>query len=157
MSDGLRTAGTIAVVAAWFGAALITAASVAPAAFAALPTRAMAGDVVGRVLPVVFIAGIAAGVIACVVTAQVSRPRAILSAVIAGACIIAQFVIGPRIARLRADIGPSLDALPAGDARRALFGRLHAYSVGWMGVAMLAAAIVLTLSLLALRQRPSEL
>jgi hypothetical protein len=37
-------------------------------------------------------------------------------------------------------IGVPIDALPASDPRRADFGRLHAFSVALLGVAMLAAA-----------------
>jgi hypothetical protein len=55
-------------------------------------------------------------------------------------------VVGARIDRLRAEIGGTLDTLPAGDARRVAFGRLHGASVGMMGVAVLAAlgGIILT-------------
>jgi len=47
----------VVALAAWLGAAALFAASVAPAAFAVLPSRSLAGDVVGRVLPVVFWSG----------------------------------------------------------------------------------------------------
>jgi hypothetical protein len=49
---------------AWIGAALLMAAAVAPAAFAVLPTRALAGALVGRVLPPVFGGGIVVGLAA---------------------------------------------------------------------------------------------
>jgi hypothetical protein len=57
------------------------------------------------------------------------------------ASAVAQLVIGPRIERLRADIGGVLESLAADDPRRAAFGRLHGMSVAWMGLAMLAAAV----------------
>ncbi|MDE3217575.1 MAG: DUF4149 domain-containing protein, partial [Gemmatimonadota bacterium] len=41
----------------WLGAAVLLAAAVAPAAFAVLPSRSLAGDLVGRVLPVIFWSG----------------------------------------------------------------------------------------------------
>ena len=47
----------VALMSAWLGAALLTSASLAPAAFAVLPDRTLAGDVVGRVLAVVFVRG----------------------------------------------------------------------------------------------------
>jgi hypothetical protein len=61
-------------------------------------------------------------------------------------CAGAQFGVGPRIRSLRAEMGPNIEALPPGDARRAAFGRLHGVSVLLMGAAGLAAggALVLT-------------
>jgi hypothetical protein len=55
------------------------------------------------------------------------------------ACVVAQFVIGPKIESARAAIGGAVDSLAATDPRRVEFGRLHAYSVLSMGVAMLGA------------------
>ena len=45
------------MLALWLGAAGFFSAAVAPALFAVLPTRTLAGEVVGRVLPVVFYVG----------------------------------------------------------------------------------------------------
>ena len=59
------------------------------------------------------------------------------------ACAVAQFVVAPRIERLRAEIGGPLEALAADDPRRAAFGRLHGISVAWLGVAMIAAVVAL--------------
>ena len=46
------------LLSAWLGAAVLFSSVVAPAAFAALPSRTLAGALVGRVLPAVFFAGI---------------------------------------------------------------------------------------------------
>jgi hypothetical protein len=67
-------------------------------------------------------------------------------------CAIAQFGIAPRIASLRAQIGGSLDSLPAGDARRLAFGRLHGISVVLLGIAMLAVLSMLALAVRAQRR-----
>ena len=148
----------LALASAWLGAALLFAAVVAPAAFAVLPARALAGALVGRVLPALFVAGLGIGAIVAVL--ELRAPG------IAGrwwrlgggigmvaACAIAQFLVAPRIARLREAIGPSLEALAPDDARRAAFGRLHAVSVAWLGAAILAAAAVAIASALAARSR----
>jgi uncharacterized membrane protein len=45
--SSVRLLGAAAVLAAWIGAALLVATVVAPAAFAVLPSRALAGAVVG--------------------------------------------------------------------------------------------------------------
>jgi hypothetical protein len=153
----VRLAGAAALLAAWLGAALLVAAVVAPSAFAVLPSRALAGALVGRVLPVMFVAGVvvaaAAAILGHVPAARFGGARLACAAIAAVACAVAQFGIAPRIARLRAEIGPSLDALPVGDARRVAFGKLHAFSVAWLGAAMLAAAVALVLTLIALRSR----
>ena len=141
----------VAVLAFWLGAAAFFSVAVAPALFAALPTRTLAGEVVGRLLPGIFYSGIVVGVIVVVIEiasrgAWSWRGREVFGAVIIVACAIAQTIVGPRIARLRAEIAEPVDSLPIDDARRMMFGRLHGVSIAWLGVAMLAAAIALVLS-----------
>ena len=141
----------------WIGAALLFVAVVAPAAFVVLPTRTLAGALLGRVLTVIFFAGVVIGA-AIVVLDLAGRTgswtRTASGAVSALACAVAQLVVGARIDRLRGAIGGPLDALSPEDPRRIAFGRLHAFSVGWLGVAMLAAVVALTLALRALNSRP---
>ncbi len=147
-----------ALLAAWIGAALLVAAVVAPAAFAVLPTRALAGALVGRVLPVVFLSGIVAWIGALVLgqgaAPAFARARLLLPLVAALLSAAAQFGVGPRIARLRAEMGPSIEALPTDDPRRAQFGKLHGVSVLLMGAGMLAAGGALVLTALAARRQP---
>jgi Domain of unknown function (DUF4149) len=145
------------MLSAWIGAALLFSAVVAPAAFAVLPSRALAGALAGRVLPVLFYLGIAVGlaVAALELIARTSAwGRTAAGAVTAFACATAQIVVGGRIERLRAEIGGPLDALAADDPRRLVFGKLHAASVAWLGVALLAAFIALVLAVRAARARP---
>jgi hypothetical protein len=131
----------LTLVAAWIGAAAIVAAVVAPAAFKVLPTRTMAGAVVGEVLPVIFIAGLVIAAIAIGIEARSSlRAAAIVPlAAMMIACGIAQFVVAPRIEAARLSIGGQVDSVPESDPRRVRFGKLHAFSVMWMGVAMIGA------------------
>jgi hypothetical protein len=152
----VRSAIGIVVVSVWLGAALLLAFSVAPNAFAVLPSRALAGDVVGSGLRAVFLGGLVAGATAVVVSFGRWRRRVALGLAMMLTTGIAQFAVAPRIATLRADIGGVVDALPADDARRVLFGRLHAVSIGLLGVAMCAAALVLIISVMAMRQRSPE-
>lgn len=145
-----RLIGAASLLALWLGAALLTAAVVAPAAFAVLPTRALAGALVGRVLPVVFLGGLAVGVASAVLAAggggAFARARVVLPALTALLCAAAQFGVAPRIQALRAEMGPNIEALPQGDLRRAAFGRLHGVSVLLMGAAGLAAGAALVLT-----------
>ena len=144
------------LLAAWIGAALLFALVVAPAAFAVLPTRTLAGALVGRVLPVIFYAGVVIGsiiVILDLVGRSSSWGRTAAGAVSALACAVAQLVVATRIERLRLSIGGPLDALAMDDPRRIAFGKLHAISVGWLGIAMVAAVIALALAVRALPTR----
>jgi hypothetical protein len=134
----------IILLSAWLGAALLVAVVLAPAAFRVLPTRTLAGAIVGAVLPVVFIAGLViAFVVGLLFMSRERRLRAgvigSIAAMIVG-CGVAQFGIGPRIEAVRASISGPVDSLDPSDPRRAQFGRLHGISVMFMGVAMLGAA-----------------
>jgi hypothetical protein len=139
--------GSVVLLAAWLGAAVLVAAVVAPAAFAVLPSRTLAGALVGRVLPVLFWSGMVVGVAVALVTwsmpARGSRISAALA--LAASCAAAQLVVAPRIERVRIQVGGAVDALDPTDPRRQAFGRLHGMSVAWMGVGMLAALLCLLL------------
>lgn len=140
----------IALLAFWLGAGAIFGAVVAPSLFAVLPTRTLAGAVVGRVLPTIFYSGIVIAVAVIVLEWRVHRewrwtgPESPV-AVIALACAAAQWWVGPRIEQVRQAIAGPVDALPAEDPRRIAFGRLHGESIAWLGLAMVAAAIALVL------------
>jgi hypothetical protein len=144
------------LLAVWIGAALLFTIVVAPAAFSVLPTRTLAGALVGRVLPVIFYAGVVIGSL-IVVLELIGRTgawgRSAAGAVSALACALAQLIVGTKIDRLRAAIGGPLDALAIDDPRRVAFGRLHAISVGWLGLAMVAAINALALAVRAMSPR----
>jgi hypothetical protein len=135
------------LVAAWLGAAIFFAAIVAPAAFAVYPSRTLAGALVGRVLPALLWSGLVIGVGVGVATWNMSNRRAgtIGAAVLVLSCSAAQLVVAPRIARLREQIGGSIETLGQADPMRVAFGRLHAQSVAWLFVAMVSAFVVLVL------------
>jgi uncharacterized protein DUF4149 len=155
MGRGVPITETV-LLAVWMGAALLFALVVAPAAFAVLPTRTLAGALVGRVLPVIFYAGVVIGsaiVILDLVGRSGSWGRTAAGAVSALACAVAQLVVGTRIEKLRLALGGPLDALAADDPRRIAFGKLHAISVGWLGIAMIAAVVALALAARAIPAR----
>ena len=138
----------LSVLAFWLGAAVLTAAVVAPAAFAVLPSRTLAGNIVGQVLPVIFYSGIVVGMLVIgLETADNDGwhwgTPVVFGALVTVACAVAQFVVGSRIESVRMRIGGSVDALAPNDPLRTMFGRLHGVSVGLMGIAMLAAAVAL--------------
>jgi hypothetical protein len=131
-------------IALWLGAALFLAAVVAPAAFAVLPSRTLAGQFIGRILSALFVAGLLTGLASLVLSAieKGGRRRIIRSvgsALMAFACAMAQFSVAPRISRLRESAGAALDSLARDNPVRAEFAHLHMMSVAWLAVAMLAA------------------
>lgn len=145
------------LVALWLGAAGFFSIVVARAAFAVLPSRTLAGALVGRVLPVLFLTGIVVGFAVAALEWPALRERwgrLAAGAVMMAACAVAQFIVAPRIERLRTQIGVPLETLAADDVRRAAFGRLHAVSVGWLGLAIVAALVALFLAWRALDARP---
>jgi len=138
---------SLVLLSLWLGAALIVAAVVAPAAFDVLPTRTLAGALVGRVLPVLFWSG---GVIGLLVLwlgwrVPATGARAIAALVLIASCLVAQLVIAPRIERVRAAIGGPLEAIDPSNPLRQAFGRLHGMSVACLGVGGLAALVVVVL------------
>ncbi|MCU0627845.1 MAG: DUF4149 domain-containing protein [Gemmatimonadaceae bacterium] len=139
------------VLAIWLGAALLMATTVGQAAFAVLPTRQLAGALVGRILPVVFVSGIVAGVLAHVLSLRAgTRPTWVArlgGLALVGACLVAQAIVAPKIESLRASLPAVIEELPASDPQRQTFGRLHGISVALLGLAMLGATATIVSSL----------
>jgi len=134
------------LLAGWLGAAIYFSAVVTRAAFAVLPTRTMAGALVGQTLPVLFDAGMLTGV--CLITLGLQRSGALRTASVGGGALVvalsglARIAILPRIARLRVSMPAAIDSLPATDPARRAFGQLHALSVGALALAMLTGLVV---------------
>jgi hypothetical protein len=135
----------LTLLAFWLGGATLFAAIVAPALFDVLPTRTLAGLVVGRVLPVIFYAGIAIAGVDLILEFRGARHagRLATDAVMLLTCGAAQLIIAPRIERVRASITGAVELLDPTDPRRLEFGRLHAVSVGFLGIAMIAALVTI--------------
>src|ERR1041385_2725318 len=101
------------LLSAWLGAAILVAAVVAPAAFKVLPTRTLAGALVGQVLPVIFIAGLVIAALAGAIEARSSGNNRWIATtpiiVMAIACVLAQFAIGSKIVTIRAAMNAPVD------------------------------------------------
>ena len=151
----MSRAGVVSILlSAWLGAAVLVTTVVAPAAFAVLSSRTLAGALVGRVLPVLFIAGLVVALASLSLDSgdhgRAIRVRRAMLIVAAVSCAAAQFAVAPRIERVRKEIAGPVEQLSPDDPRRIAFGRLHAASVAWLGVAMVAD--VTTLILVSLRK-----
>ncbi|HEY0994594.1 MAG TPA: DUF4149 domain-containing protein [Gemmatimonadaceae bacterium] len=140
------------LMALWLGGAVLFSAVVARAAFAVLPSRTLAGALVGKVLPVVFYSGIVLSLAAALLESKyrgggvTGRAPMVALGVVTGACLVAQLFVGSRIASLRAQMQGPIESLAATDPLRVAFGRLHMYSVAWLGVAIVAALVSVVLS-----------
>ena len=139
---------SVILLAAWLGAALYFSIIVTRAAFAVLPSRTLAGALVGQTLPVLYDTGMLVGAIV-IVAAWMSPAGTVRIASFFGGIamavltMVARFVILARIARLRLTLPSAIETLPVDDPARRAFGQLHAMSVGALGLAMLAGVIVL--------------
>jgi hypothetical protein len=135
------------MLAAWLGATLYFTVVVTRAAFAVLPTRTLAGALVGQTLPVLFDTGMFVGVVLVASALLSQRGSARTASLFGGIAIavltaVARFLILSRIARLRLTMPTAIDSLPLDDPARRAFGQLHALSVGALGLAMLAGIVV---------------
>ena len=153
------------LLACWFGAALFFGAVVAPAAFGVvrsfgLPNaNEIAGSIVTRSLSVVNLAGFVIALL-LLVTLFLRRNTSgrvsfivecICLAVIALATGVGHWVIAARMRALRAAMVLPIDQIAADDSRRVAFNSLHGYSVNALGLAMIAALIVMFLMVRSLR------
>jgi hypothetical protein len=145
----------------WLGAMVFLAFFVAPAAFAVLATREQAGNLVGFLLPRLYVLGIVCGIVfgaALVVEQRLSGGglRAlVVPLVLVGVTVVlillSHFWLGGQLAALRAEMTAtfgSVDQTPVGNALRQRFGRLHGFSS-----LLLTAEMLLVLALLALTAR----
>jgi uncharacterized membrane protein len=136
----------------WLGGMTIAGLVVAPVTFAVLEAwnpstgRVLAGDVFGAVLARLSVIGYAAGGIMFVVLTLQRllgpRPRSygirvgLLFAMLVFT-LYADRVAAPRIDELQAEVNGPMNQLPASDARRVEFDRLHSLSTSLTIAAML--------------------
>jgi hypothetical protein len=132
----------------WLGATCFFIA-VAQIVFAVLPTRELAGLVVGRSLAVLNFSAIAVAVLVIVLSflgaGRVNKfllwAERLLLLVVAAAGAIGQFVIGFWLSSLRVQMGRPIDEIAADDPLKVQFNSLHEYSV-WVLFAGMAAALL---------------
>jgi hypothetical protein len=146
----------------WLGALVFFAFIVAPAAFAVLPTREQAGNLVAVVLPRLHLFGMAcAGVYLLALFFEqrltggslrtLVLPAAVVGVVVLGT-LYSHYGLGGQLADLRAEMIAtfgSVDQTPRDHALRLRFGRLHGFSSLLMSVNLL---LVLGLLFLAVRR-----
>jgi len=154
----------------WLGAAAFFSAVVAPAAFSVLRSfelpnaSEIAGGIVTRALSVVNVSGffIAGFLLLTLFAVRRSRGRRI-TLVVEVICLsillvatgVGHWIIAARMRALRAAMFLPIDQVPINDPRRLAFNALHVYSVNALGLAMIAALVVIILILIAARTGPA--
>ena len=123
----------------WLGGLIFFAFVVAPTVFSPglLPTRHMAGTIVGRSLDLLHWMGIVSGVVFLItsmiysrLTVGNARPlavRHVLIVVMLLLTVISQFAISPKMHAIRAEVGV-IDNAPPDSPLRVEFNRLHRWS-----------------------------
>jgi hypothetical protein len=134
---------------AWAGAMAFFAFAVAPAAFAVLPSRHLAGELVTRIVGTADAVGILAAAL-ILLTALLSRPATAwrrpagalsltLYSLLLLAPALSRGLISPRLLAMRQAKGRPIEALAESDPLRVTFNQLHQVSVALMVVALAAA------------------
>jgi uncharacterized membrane protein len=121
----------------WLGGLIFFAFVLAPTAFSVLPSRHLAGTLVGRSLSTLHWMGIFSGVIFLATsilysrltkgTLQVFALRHVLLCLMLALTLISQCSIIPRMDSLRASIG-EIDSAPPDNPSRMQFDALHVWS-----------------------------
>lgn len=121
----------------WLGGLIFFAFILAPTAFSVLPTRHLAGSLVGQLLGTLHWMGIVSGLIFLVSSILYSRftrgtmhvfaARHVLICLMLALTLISQFGIIPRMETLRASIG-EIDSVPPNNPARIQFDALHVWS-----------------------------
>jgi uncharacterized membrane protein len=138
----------------WLGGLIFLAFVLAPTVFAPglLPTRQLAGSIVGRSLDLLHYMAIVSGVVFLVasmlysrMTAGDARPlaaRHILIVLMLLLTTVSQFAISPKMHALRAEVG-AMDNVAPDDPLRMEFDRLHGWSEKFEEAVLLLGLIAL--------------
>ena len=123
----------------WLGGLIFFAFVLAPTVFSPglLPTRHLAGSIVGRSLDLLHYIAIASGIVFLIASMLYSRmatgnarplaARHLLIVVMLLLTVISQFAISPKMHALGAEVGV-IDNLPPDNPQRIEFDRLHGWS-----------------------------
>lgn len=138
----------------WLGSMIYFSFAVAPSAFAVLPSRHLAGLVVGSTLTKLEWLGLGLG--GALLVMQFIKPallksglrklNLLLLVLMVAAHALLRFWVSPEMNQLRLAMGRPVDDVDPADPLRLQFNDLHQYSVSLMGMAMLCALALLFLT-----------
>ena len=146
----------------WLGGVIFLAFVEAPTVFSPglLPTRHMAGSILGRSLDLLHYMAIASGIIYLFASMLYSRmstgtprrlaARHLLIVSMLILTLISQFAISPKMHALRAEVGV-IDEVPLDNPQRREFDRLHAWSEKFEETVLLLGLVAIYVTAQALR------
>ena len=139
----------------WIGGLIFFAFVMAPAAFQVLPTRLLAGTLVGNVLSKLHWIAIISGAVFLLSslvygrltdgTAHVFAMRHVLICLMLALTLFSQFWIMPRMLALRAQVG-DFSSVTLNNPARVQFDALHVWSTRVEGAALLLGLVVVYLT-----------
>jgi uncharacterized membrane protein len=147
----------------WVGGLIFLAFVEAPTAFSPglLPTRHMAGSIVGRSLDLLHYMAIISGIVFLIASTLYSRmatgnaqplaARHLLIVLMLLLTVISQFAISPKMHAIRAEVGV-IDNVPLGDPLRREFNRLHVWSEKFEEAVLLLGLVALYTTAQAFRE-----
>jgi hypothetical protein len=147
----------------WIGGVIFLAFVEAPTVFSPglLPTRHLAGSIVGRTLDVLHYMAIASGIvflISSMLSSRIARgtpqplaARHLLILLMLLMTLISQFAITPKMRAIRNAVGV-IDTLPLDNPQRVEFDRLHSWSEKMEGAILLLGLVALYSTAQALRE-----
>jgi hypothetical protein len=147
------------LLAGWLGVAIYFSAIVAPSAFGVLRSfnlskaNEIAGTIVTRTLSTVNKSGMLLSLL-LIITAFATKKyysrtsfilQNVLLVIVAISTGVGEWVIAAKMRGLRAAMHGQIDQVPLNDPNRLAFAALHGYSVAALGVAIIAALVVILL------------
>jgi uncharacterized membrane protein len=148
----------------WLGGIVFLAFVLAPTVFSPglLPTRQMAGSIVGRSLDLLHYMGMVSAIVFLITSMLYNRmalgstrplaARHLLIVLMLLLTLISQFAITPKMHAIRAESGV-IDNLPLDNSRRMEFDRLHEWSERFEGAVLLLGLVALYSTMQALSSR----
>jgi hypothetical protein len=144
------------ILGVWIGSMIFFSFCVAPSAFAVLPSRHLAGEIVTSTISKVEIIGMVSGALLVLIhlgrwrTTALGTFGKVLKLValllMTGAASTSRFWVSPTMSGLRARMGGIIDEVSTSDPLRLQFDDLHRYSVGLMTTALIAGFVALFLT-----------
>ena len=156
------TAFRLLILGVWLGAAVFFVAT-AETAFQTMPSRELAGSLVGRLFAILNYSGLGVAFVLLVTSLIVAVGTNIAGLwierfmlfILGIGCAVGQFVISWWMLLLRTQMGKPIDEVAADDPLRVQFDQLHQYS-SWIMIAAFASALIAFIIIAVRRPSPRK-
>ena len=146
VKDQILAGAEFLLLGGWLGAMCFFSFAVAPSAFAVLPSRHLAGQIVASTISKVEWLGLIIGVLLLLLQflkAPKRKLNAALLMVMLAATAGLHFWVSRTMNNLRASMGGIIDEVSPADPLRVQFNNLHQYSVTLMSAAILSGLVLM--------------